>query len=398
MWTVDRVVGVDPVDGGPGVSSCLIAVPYCDRAREDDLPADDRGGRPEARRPAKEKVMITVKDNSLVFAFPGVHRQARLTIEFQRTLRIPDDGEDYPLPPGLGQFPLFRVEELGGGAPAKWRETGGTVLPMYQSEAMWIHFDSTYLPGRGTDYPFAVKISAGRLNAVSGEPWRRGLHRGPQDYLVVPDQPWLDGFCVERGMIRQFVAMPLGSGYSGEEQLVSGERWGGLRIAVHPMKRESFERLFPRLPRFPSRYDASPGKCFACCQSAPSMGLAAGGRMRQEVYEDGFKLSDWDRKAALACHVHIANSLAWSAVTGTHPPLPPPTAEEYGRYGLPWFEWYDDKQALEGAAALAGLKSVAEIDRERGLVSLPENASTTASRVVSLGPRAVRRRVKELSA
>lgn len=27
-------------------------------------------------------------------------------VEFQRTLRIPDDGNEYPLPPGLGSFPI----------------------------------------------------------------------------------------------------------------------------------------------------------------------------------------------------------------------------------------------------------------------------------------------------
>lgn len=50
--------------------------------------------------------MITLKNDRLEFRFPEVHRDARCTIEFQRTLRIPDDDRDYPLPPGLGRFPL----------------------------------------------------------------------------------------------------------------------------------------------------------------------------------------------------------------------------------------------------------------------------------------------------
>lgn len=32
-----------------------------------------------------------------------------LRISFQRTLRIPDDGRAYPLPPGLGMFPIVRA-------------------------------------------------------------------------------------------------------------------------------------------------------------------------------------------------------------------------------------------------------------------------------------------------
>lgn len=35
-------------------------------------------------------------------------------IGFERTLRIPDDGREYPLPPGLDTFPLFRVEDYAG--------------------------------------------------------------------------------------------------------------------------------------------------------------------------------------------------------------------------------------------------------------------------------------------
>ena len=50
--------------------------------------------------------MIEIKDDALVFAFPEVHPEAKLRIDFQRTLRIPDDGKDYPLPPGLGRFPI----------------------------------------------------------------------------------------------------------------------------------------------------------------------------------------------------------------------------------------------------------------------------------------------------
>ena len=38
--------------------------------------------------------MITLEQNQLTFRFPDVHRNARCTIEFQRTLRIPDDDRD----------------------------------------------------------------------------------------------------------------------------------------------------------------------------------------------------------------------------------------------------------------------------------------------------------------
>ena len=44
--------------------------------------------------------MIDLQRDALVFSFPEVHQEAKLTIDFQRTLRIPDDGMNYPLPLG----------------------------------------------------------------------------------------------------------------------------------------------------------------------------------------------------------------------------------------------------------------------------------------------------------
>ena len=86
--------------------------------------------------------MIELNDDALVFSFPQVHPKAKLRIEFQRTLRIPDDGNDYPLPPGLGRFPLRHVDDFTANVPAKWIDHGGIVLPMYQSEAMWLNSGS----------------------------------------------------------------------------------------------------------------------------------------------------------------------------------------------------------------------------------------------------------------
>ena len=169
--------------------------------------------------------MFTLKNDQLELAFPELHRDARLVIEFQRTLRIPDDNRAYPLPPGLGQFPMRHVDDYAAKVPSKWREHGGVFLPMYQAEALWISFRSAQ------GYPFAVKIAAGKMNAVSGTSWTNDLDFDDQDYVVVPDQPWLDGFCVSKGKIRQFVAMPLGAGYTVEEQLTGARLTQGVREA-----------------------------------------------------------------------------------------------------------------------------------------------------------------------
>ena len=61
--------------------------------------------------------MITLEHDCLVFRFPEVHKDARCAIEFQRTLRIPDDGLEYPLPPGMGGFPLRHLDDYARRVP-----------------------------------------------------------------------------------------------------------------------------------------------------------------------------------------------------------------------------------------------------------------------------------------
>ena len=329
--------------------------------------------------------MIELEHDSLVFNFPEVHPGAQLRIGFQRTLRIPDDGSEHPLPPGLGNFPLRHVDDHHDGVPKRWLQHGGVMLPMYQSEAMWLNFDASYVDLQGV-YPFAIKIATGKSNAVSGKPWAERLRRRPQDYVVAPEQPWLDGYCVDKGIIRQFVAMPLDAGYTAEEQLTGEAEHGGLQIMAYPMKRKVFEERFPKQPRGV----AEEGIALCCPSMAPpcasmDMGLAPGGRMRQEIYDDPFKLSDWDTEHTSRCFVHIANSMVWRAITGQQPPTVPPTAAEYTSHGLPWFEYYDDSAAaIAGTKALKGLKSVAQLGKEKGDVPLPENESIDSDNIVKL--------------
>ena len=53
------------------------------------------------------------------------------------------------------------------------------MMPMYQSEALWLDFSSN-------GYPFAIKVAAGKINAVTGETWANHLNSTPQDYMVIP--------------------------------------------------------------------------------------------------------------------------------------------------------------------------------------------------------------------
>lgn len=103
---------------------------------------------------------------------------------------------------------------------------------------MWIRFQSRDR--------FAIKIHLGGVNAVSGEPLienaatklRRltliGKGKSVQDYVVTPKQMWLDGIASHDGRVRQFVAMPLGSGYTVEAQMTGEDVVGGLQFEIIP--------------------------------------------------------------------------------------------------------------------------------------------------------------------
>jgi hypothetical protein len=328
--------------------------------------------------------MITLEKDRLAFRFPEVHADATCGVHFQRTLRIPDDGRKYPLPPGLGDFPLRHLDDFSQNLSADWQKRGGVIMPMYQAEAMWIAFGDRWGDG---DYPFALKIAAGKINAVTGEAWTPGLNDDPQDYVVLPKQPWLDGYVVEKGVIRQFVAMPLGQGYTAEEQIARTAEHGGIQLVAYPMKAERYEALLAaRLEQ------ARPAACFQDMLSQidrhPSMGLAPGGRMKQEIYDDPYGLEAWDQRHASRCSVTILNTGAWLAVTGERPPTEPPSARTYAKANLPWFDYYDaDGKALGGSPILAKLKSVVGLGKDKGEAPLPENGSVETGNVIGLGPR-----------
>ena len=260
---------------------------------------------------------------------------------------------------------------------------------MWQAEAMWFHFGSGAV-FRGPEFPVAIKVAAGKINAVTGETWRPGLHRSPQDYVVAPRQPWLDGFAVERGVIRQFVAMPLGEGYSTEEQITGEAEWGGLQLSVAPPKAEIWkakkaEWEVEQARRRERPYLAQQGMLSS--RAFPSMGLAPGGRMMQDIYPDPFNIDDWDVAAADRVFVTLVHAKEWKKITGEPAPSEPPTAKDYAEADLPWFEYYGiDQQALTGSATLAGVKSVATLFKKFTGATMTGSGDVSTGKPKAIGP------------
>ena len=338
--------------------------------------------------------MPTLENDRLVFRFPQIEEKASFSIDFQRTLRIPDTDESYSLPPGLGSFPLRHVEDYPDKLSAQSTSRGGVILPMWQTEAMWLNFNNRG-PASGLDFPVAIKVAAGKINAVTGDDWSRVLHRAPQDYMVSPDQPWLDGFAIEKGVIRQFVAMPLGEDYSIEEQLTGEAEWGGLQISVVPLKAQVWKAKQKAWEKEQASRSQECSSNIAYCLSdlGGTMGLAAGGRMRQVIHPDPFNIDDWDMAFVDRAFVTLAHAKDWKSITGDAVPDEPPTAKEYSDAKLPWFEHYGkDQSALPGSAKLASVKSVANLFKKLTGATLPSSKDIETGTPKALGPGAKGRR------
>ncbi|MEU9417285.1 hypothetical protein [Streptomyces sp. NPDC048272] len=301
-------------------------------------------------------------------------------VRFIRTLRLPEAGT-HALPPGLGEFPLRRVEDHPDTVPAEWLAKGGVMLPVHLREAMWLSF-------AGTREPAALQVGVGKVCAVSGERWTGRLARRPQNYVVLPRQPWLDGINSGKGTVRQFVAVPLGLGATVEGQVTGEETTGGVQLQAFPLgpeplrrwREEERARLTPPpmppsapMPAAFGGYGGAPGapaapggapmavRAAAPARSAPAMGLGVGGSMRQEVYEDTRPLSDWAEEPAARVFVHLVTPPEWRRITGEPAPPSPVDRAAYTRAGLPWFDYYDESGTdLPATDTLGAVKPVGD--------------------------------------
>lgn len=231
--------------------------------------------------------------------------EPELSISFHRTVRVTDNDDSVnALPPNLGKFPLYKTDDFEKRLPSNIEKSGKILLPMYRKrsylwtkwrschvltgterEAMWINFSG--------NERFAIRIYVGGVNVVSGlsvlenpttllKRWKMyEENKSLQDYVVVPDQLWLgkhlsvsshfrksmhisikrvymsrlrvtltrpqDGVASEDGSIRQFVAMPTGSGYSVEAQITGEEAIRGIQFEITPAKYNGCDHVFVQL-------------------------------------------------------------------------------------------------------------------------------------------------------
>jgi hypothetical protein len=108
--------------------------------------------------------------------------------------------------------------------------------------------------------------------------------------------------------------------------------------------------------------------------------------MKQQIYADPHGLDAWDQSVSSRCFVTLVDAVQWREITGEAPPTRPPTAADYTRAGLPWFDYYaSDLETLGGAQALAFVKSVGEMAAEKSDQVLGSDGEVDPSTIIRLG-------------
>ena len=109
--------------------------------------------------------------------------------------------------------------------------------------------------------------------------------------------------------------------------------------------------------------------------------------MTQQIYADPHGLDAWDQSVSSRCFVSLVDAVQWREITGEAPPTRPPTAADYTKAGLPWFDYYAaDLETLGGAQALALVKSVAEMAEAKGEQVLGADGEVNPDTIIHLGP------------
>lgn len=263
-----------------------------------------------------------------------------LHLNLHRTVRVKICNEAANLPPSLGLFEIFKVSDYPH-CPEHW-EKDAYFIAINENEAVWLSFQALT--------PVAILVSAGGVNAVTGEHFKEILEE--KSYLVSPPQPWLDGWKGQDNEIYQFVSAETGEGRTISEQLNTNSQ--ALIISVFKPKDISLVQQY--VPRPHQKWcDSDYGKEYCCAAAAPSIcrevGLGKGGRIQQKIYEDPHGLDVWNKEADKTVKIYLINASAFSEITGKE--IPPAVSAE--QYNGKWWGLQDE--------ALSSVKSEDKLEK-----------------------------------
>jgi len=74
----------------------------------------------------------------------GTEHASHILIHFMRTIRVPEDGQEYSVPPGLKSFPLYDMQPFKSRLPTELATQGGIFLPMYREFNSSLRYKSSF--------------------------------------------------------------------------------------------------------------------------------------------------------------------------------------------------------------------------------------------------------------
>ena len=302
-----------------------------------------------------------------------------IEITLYRTVRVADGQAASNLPPNLGTMRTYNVKDYKDKCPESWEEDG-VFVALHETEAMWMGFYSTK--------PVAMLIGAGGINAINGG--KLGTKLETDNYIVVPPQPWLDGWKGEDGTVCQFVSTAYkgGEGLTVGEQLIGAEsKTGGIGIAVFESKEPLSAKNKPVETWGSSAYGSTltmsmSGICASglhlnssaqtsmrsMARSFDEMGVGKGGKIKQKIYPDPHGLEVWKDKPVAMSVIYLVNAETAEEITGEK--VDKPVISE--AYDGKWFGLKDaDEPDVPGSSKFVGLKSAFTGDTSNTAAATP---------------------------
>lgn len=106
-------------------------------------------------------------------------------------------------------------------------------------------------------------------------------------------------------------------------------------------------------------YSATPNS------TSNTMAIGAGGLIKQTIVKDDIPADQWDLDNTVFFNLQFVNAAAFPLLTGLPAPPTPVSAATYASHGYPFYQLYEEPTGIKGN--FKGLKSVGELDREKGV-------------------------------
>jgi hypothetical protein len=274
------------------------------------------------------KIEAFLRKAALVAAGLNGHSPAQLIVQFQRPPRIPNDAKVYVFRGGLEQVSLRPAKDFAETIPTSWLKQPAFLIPIDARDAFSIRFSSRY--------PFAVKVSVGKLDALTGESSLSDLQREPRNYLVV------SGESTVNGIKERSVVLPVNARCGASEHFSEDRATRRIQLQICPLRVESYFReeiahsIPPTLREFFAWFVYGPSlhARWAEIQRVERQGYPElsnnqlGTFWFRGQFDDEFdgeylrELTDWDQSQTKCCVIHSCDLSIWRQITGANPPQP----------------------------------------------------------------------------